>query len=432
MPSSSPSMTMPSMTTSERRGLLTGEHFMLGDHACAEGAILAGCRFFAGYPITPATEIAERMSVRMPQVGGVYIQMEDELASMNAILGASWAGIKSMTATSGPGFSLMMENLGLGIMLETPCVLVNVQRGGPSTGLPTLVGQQDMMQARWGSHGDYEIIALSPSSPQEFFDLTIRAFNLSERYRTPVLVMADAEVGHMTEKVVILPPEEVEIATRPQVRKGDVEPDRFRIYRDSESGEVGHVSPMVAAGEGYRIHVTGLTHDERGYPVMNAKAHEWNVNRLVDKIRAHRGEIIQFEERNTEDAEVVVVSYGISARTSLWPIELARREGIRVGYLRLITVWPFPDEAIRLLAKEIRAFVVPEINLGQISREVERCAAGQALVFGANRAGGDILEPHHVLNVIRQAAGRPVVADADPRQGMSEAKGLPGSETMEE
>jgi len=422
---SSPSMTLPSITATKQQGLLTGEHYMLGDHACAEGAILAGCRFFAGYPITPATEIAERMSVRMPQVGGVYIQMEDELASMNAILGASWAGVKSMTATSGPGFSLMMENLGLGIMLETPCVLVNVQRGGPSTGLPTLVGQQDMMQARWGSHGDYEIIALSPNSPQEFLDLTIRAFNLSERYRTPVLVMADAEVGHMTEKVVILPPEAVEIATRPQVRRGDVEPDHFRIFRDSPSGGDGHVSPMVAAGEGYRIHVTGLTHDERGYPVMNAKAHEWNVTRLVDKIRANRGEIIQFEERDTEDAEVVVVSYGISARTSLWPIDQARREGIRVGYLRLITVWPFPDEVILRLAKGIRAFVVPEINLGQISREVERCAAGQAQVFGANRAGGDILEPHHVLNVIRQAAGRPVVIH-------SEAKGPPGSEKTEE
>jgi len=428
----SPSMTTPlplplgeGRGEGKQRGLLTGEHFMLGDHACAEGAILAGCRFFAGYPITPATEIAERMSVRMPQVGGVYIQMEDELASMNAILGASWAGVKSMTATSGPGFSLMMENLGLGIMLETPCVLVNVQRGGPSTGLPTLVGQQDMMQARWGSHGDYEIIALSPSSPQEFFDLTIRAFNLSERYRTPVLVMADAEVGHMTEKVVILSPEAVEIATRPQVRRGDVEPDRFRIFRDSQSGGDGHVSPMVAAGEGYRIHVTGLTHDERGYPVMNAKAHEWNVTRLVEKIRANRGDIVQFEERDTDDAEVVVVSYGISARTSLWPIDQARREGIRVGYLRLITVWPFPDEAIRRLAKGIRAFVVPEINLGQISREVERCAAGQAQVFGANRAGGDILEPHHVLNVIRQAAGRPVVIQ-------SEAKTLPGGEKTEE
>jgi 2-oxoglutarate ferredoxin oxidoreductase subunit alpha len=391
------------------QGHLTGEHFMLGDHAAAEGAILAGCRFFAGYPITPATEIAERMSVRLPQVGGVYIQMEDELASMNAILGASWAGAKSMTATSGPGFSLMMENLGLGIMLETPCVLVNVQRGGPSTGLPTLVGQQDMMQARWGSHGDYEIIALSPTSPQELFNQTIRAFNLAERFRVPVLVMTDAEVGHMTERVVIPSLEEIEIVERPLVRRGDVEPDHFRIFRDGSAGNGnGYVSPMAIAGEGYRIHVTGLTHDERGYPGMNSQTQDWNVSRLINKIRTHRNEIIEVEEHDLDDAEVVVVSYGISARTSLWPIELARKEGIRVGYLRLITVWPFPEENIRRLAKGIRAFVVPEINMGQIVREVERCAAGQALVFGANRAGGDILEPDHVLNIIRQAAGRPV------------------------
>jgi 2-oxoglutarate ferredoxin oxidoreductase subunit alpha len=389
---------------SNDKGYLTGEHFMLGDHAAAEGALLAGCRFFAGYPITPATEIAERMSVRLPQIGGVYIQMEDELASMNAILGASWAGVKSMTATSGPGFSLMMENLGLGIMLETPCVLVNVQRGGPSTGLPTLVGQQDMMQARWGSHGDYEIIALVPTSPQELFDLTIRAFNLSEKYRTPVLVMTDAEVGHMTEKVIIPPLEEIELVTRPEVRRGDVAPDHFRIFRDGDGN--GYVSPMAAAGQGFRIHVTGLTHDERGYPGMNAETQEWNVRRLITKIRAHRDDIIQVEEKNLEDAEVVVVSYGISARTSLWPIELARREGIRVGYLRLITVWPFPEDQIRALAKQVRAFVVPEINMGQIVREVERCAAGQAAVFGANKPGGDILEPEQVLEVIRRAAGQ--------------------------
>lgn len=388
------------------KGRLTGEHFLLGDHACAEGAILAGCRFFGGYPITPATEIAERMSVRLPQSGGVYVQMEDELASMNAILGGSWAGVKSMTATSGPGFSLMMENLGLGIMLETPCVLVNVQRGGPSTGLPTLVGQQDMMQARWGSHGDYAIIALSPTSPQELFDLTIRAFNLSEKYRTPVLVMTDAEVGHMTEKVVIPPIEDIEIINRPQVRKGDVEPDRFRIYRDSSKGENGFVSPMVSVGEGYRIHITGLTHDERGYPAMNAEANEWNVRRLTEKIHANRDDIIQIEEQNIDDAEVIVISYGISARASLWPIEQARNEGIRVGYLRLITVWPFPEERIRQLAKNIRGFVVPEINLGQIRLEVERCAAGQTQVLGVNRPGGDVLEPHQVLDTIRQAAGR--------------------------
>ena len=389
---------------SKEKGRLTGEHFMLGDHACAEGAILAGCRFFAGYPITPATEIAERMSVRLPQVDGNYVQMEDELASMNAILGASWAGLKSMTATSGPGFSLMMENLGLGIMLETPCVLVNVQRGGPSTGLPTLVGQQDMMQAKWGSHGDYEIIALCPGSPQELFDLTIRAFNLSEKYRTPVLVMTDAEVGHMTEKVVIPPPEEVEIFNRHQIYKGDVEPDHFRIYRDSPDGDPGYVSPMVKAGEGYRIHVTGLTHDERGYPAMNAEANEWNVSRLTEKITANLDDIIQLETDKLRNAEVVVVSYGISARTSLWPIEQARKEGIKVGYLRLITVWPFPEETISKLATKVGAFVVPEINMGQITREVERCAAGNAQVFGVHKPGGDILDPGDVLDTIRKAA----------------------------
>lgn len=389
---------------SKEKGRLTGEHFMLGDHACAEGAILAGCRFFAGYPITPATEIAERMSVRLPQVDGKYVQMEDELASMNAILGASWAGAKSMTATSGPGFSLMMENLGLGIMLETPCVLVNVQRGGPSTGLPTLVGQQDMMQAKWGSHGDYEIIALCPGSPQELFDLTIRAFNLSEKYRTPVLVMTDAEVGHMTEKVVIPPPEEIEILNRPQIYKGDVEPDHFRIYRDSPDGDPGYVSPMVKAGEGYRIHVTGLTHDERGYPAMNAEANEWNVSRLMEKITANLDDIIELETDKLRNAEVVVVSYGISARTSLWPIEQARKEGIKVGYLRLITVWPFPEDTISKLATKVGAFVVPEINMGQITREVERCAAGNAQVFGVHKPGGDILDPGDVLDTIRKAA----------------------------
>jgi 2-oxoglutarate ferredoxin oxidoreductase subunit alpha len=387
-------------------GQLPGEHFLLGDHACAEGAILAGCRFFAGYPITPATEIAERMSVRLPQCDGVYVQMEDELASMNAILGASWAGVKSMTATSGPGFSLMMENLGLGIMLETPCVLVNVQRGGPSTGLPTLVGQQDMMQARWGSHGDYAIIALSPTSPQELFDLTIRAFNLSEKYRCPVLVMTDAEVGHMTEKVEIPPVEEIQITNRPKVQPGDIEPDLFRIFRDRSNGQNGFVSPMVSAGDGYRIHVTGLTHDERGYPAMNAEANAWNVNRLIQKISANKDDIIQVETKHIEDAEVVVISYGISARAALWPIEQARQEGIRVGYLRLITVWPFPEDMIRHLAEKVQGFIVPEINMGQIRLEVERCAAGCTPTFGVHRPGGDVLEPQHVLDTIRQAAGR--------------------------
>lgn len=300
----------------------------------------------------------------------------------------------------------MMENLGLGVMLETPCVLVNVQRGGPSTGLPTMVGQQDMMQARWGSHGDYEIIALSPTSPQDLFDLTIRAFNLSEKYRIPVLVMTDAEVGHMTEKVVIPPVEEIELIERPQVYRGDVEPEHFRVYRDSANGGNGYISPMVSAGEGYRIHVTGLTHDERGYPAMSPEANEWNVRRIIDKIQTHKDDIIEVEEQNLKDAEVLVISYGISARTSLWPIEMARQEGIRVGFLRLITVWPFPEERVHALAKKVKGIVVPELNMGQMAREVERCVAGQTPVYGVHRAGGDVLEPEHVLETIRKAAGK--------------------------
>lgn len=380
-----------------RDGVLTGEFFMMGDIACAEGAISAGCRFFGGYPITPATEVAERMAERMPQVGGTYIQMEDELASMISVLGGSWGGVKSMTATSGPGFSLMMENLGLGIMTETPCVLVNVQRGGPSTGLPTLVAQGDMMQARWGSHGPYEIIALAPSSPQELFDLTIRAFNLSEKYRTPVLVMTDAEVGHMTEKVVIPPPEEIEIVSR---RKPTVPPHEYLPYKPDDD----LVPPMANAGEGYRFHITGLTHDERGYPGMDAETQERLIYRLVEKIRRNRDDIIQLEEDGLEDAEVVVCSYGISARTALWPVELARREGIKVGTLRLITVWPFPEERIRQLARKVKAFVVPELNYGQIVLEVERCAAGQAEAILVGHAGGDIHKPEKVLEAIRRAA----------------------------
>ncbi|MGD8966819.1 MAG: 2-oxoacid:acceptor oxidoreductase subunit alpha [Anaerolineae bacterium] len=374
---------------------------MQGDIACAEGAICAGCRFFGGYPITPATEVAQRMSERLPLVSGMYIQMEDELASINAVLGASWAGKKAMTATSGPGFSLMMENLGLGIMLETPCVLVNVQRGGPSTGLPTLVGQGDMMQARYGSHGDYAIIALAPSSPQELFDLTIHAFNLAEIYRAPVLVMTDAEVGHMTEKVVIPPPEEIEVVER---RKPTVPPEEYLPYY-VEPGE--WVSPMAVAGDGYRIHTTGLTHDERGYPATSDDEAQWPlVQRLIDKIEKSKNDIIMLEEDRLEGVEVAVVSYGIAARSAFWPIQMAREEGIRVGLLRLVTVWPFPDDQIRGLAGRVDALVVPEINMGQIAREVERCAAGQAEVISVPHPGGGIHDPHEVLNVIRGAAGR--------------------------
>jgi 2-oxoglutarate ferredoxin oxidoreductase subunit alpha len=381
----------------QRGAVLTGEHFMNGDTAAAEGALAVGCRFFGGYPITPATEVAERMAVRLPEVGGTFIQMEDELASMNAILGASWAGVKSMSSTSGPGFSLMMENFGLGVMMETPCVLVNVQRGGPSTGLPTLVGQADMMQARWGSHGDYEIIALCPASPQECFDLTITAFNLSEKYRVPVLLMTDEVIGHMTERVVIPPADQIEIINR---KKFTGPPAEYLPYRADDD----LVPPMVAAGEGYRIHTTGLTHDERGYPAMSAEAHDVLVRRLVDKINKNVDDIAIIKEDGLDDADVVVVSYGVSARISYRAVELARDAGIRCGMFRLVTVWPFPEEKIRRLAEKISAFVVPEINLGQVVLEVERCAGGKADTVLVSNAGGRVPHPNEVFQAIQSAA----------------------------
>ncbi len=372
--------------------LLTGEHFINGDDACAEGAIAAGCSFFGGYPITPATEVAETMSRRLPDVGGTYIQMEDEIAAATSILGAAWTGAKTMTATSGPGFSLMMETVGLAVVTETPCVIVNVQRVGPSTGLPTQGAQQDMMQAKWGSHGDYEIIAIAPSSPQEMFDLTITAFNLSEKYRIPVFIMSDEIVGHMSEKVVI--PEADAISTvsrtKPSGRK-----DRFLLFKPEENG----VAPMPAIGEGYNVHVTGLTHDEKGYPVMSVATQEEMMDRLLNKVRKNMDDIVILEEHHLDDADIVIVSYGVSARTSHTAMDRAREKGKKVGFLRLVTVWPFPEEKIRDLAKKVRGFVTVEINMGQISREVERCAKGAAC-FNVGHVGGAIIDPSEVLSLI--------------------------------
>ena len=382
---------------SRDREVLTGEHFLNGDEACAEGAIAAGCRFFAGYPITPATEIAERMARRLPEVSGVYIQMEDEIASMAAVLGASWGGTKSMTATSGPGFSLMMENIGLGMMMETPCVVVNIMRGGPSTGLPTLVGQADVMQARWGSHGDYGVIALTPSSPQESFDFTIRAFDLSERFRLPVFLLSDEMVGHMYEKVVIPAKSTIKLLRRTKPRKGGQEFFPFQAGKDL-------VPPMACAGEGYRIHVTGLTHDEQGYPLITADAQERLIRRLCDKIRVNTDEIIQIEEIDTKGAEIVVVAYGCTARSAQEAVQIAQRNGVRVGFLRLLTVWPFPDKKIRELSRAgVRTFVVPEINYGQVAREVERCAGGKEVILAA-RMGGAVHTPEMILEAIEEAA----------------------------
>jgi 2-oxoglutarate ferredoxin oxidoreductase subunit alpha len=374
-------------------GVLTGTHFLDGDQACCEGALAAGCRFAAGYPITPSTEIVERFAYRAPQVGGMFLQMEDELGSSIAIMGAVWAGAKAFTVTSGPGFSLMMEHIGYAAMTETPCVFVNVQRGGPSTGLPTLPGQADMMQVRWGSHGDYEIIALSPTSPQECFDLTIDAFNLAEQYRVPVFIMMDECVGHMTEKVVIPPPGEIEIVPR---RYTSLPPDQYRPYRAEADG----VPEMVRAGDGYRIHITGLTHDERGYPAATAEVHERLVRRLINKIRQHADEIVRCEETDLDDAEIVIVAYGITARVAMRAVQMAREQGVAAGLLRPVVIWPFPEKRIRELAERARAFVVVEINCGQIVREVERVVAGRAPVALVPGEGGRVHYPEEILEAI--------------------------------
>jgi 2-oxoglutarate ferredoxin oxidoreductase subunit alpha len=374
-------------------GVLTGSHFLDGDHACCEGALAAGARFSSGYPITPSTEVVERFASRVPTVGGVFIQMEDELAASITLQGAVWGGAKAFTVTSGPGFSLMMEHIGYAVMTETPCVFVDVQRGGPSTGLPTLPAQQDMMQVRWGSHGDYAIIALCPNSPQECFDLTITAFNYSEKYRCPVFVMLDEVVGHMTEKVVIPPAEQIEVEPR---RYTKLPPEEFLAFRPGDD----LVPDMPHVGEGYNVHVTGLTHDERGYPDMRPEVQSVLVRRLVEKITKNVDQITLFEEDQTEGAEVVVVSYGITSRVAQRAIDMARQKGIKVGKFRLITAWPFPEKQIAAIAKKVKGIVVAELNLGQMVREVERAAAGQTVVRLVGHAGGSVHKPEDILNAI--------------------------------
>jgi 2-oxoglutarate ferredoxin oxidoreductase subunit alpha len=378
------------------KGVLTGVHFLDGDHACCEGTLAAGARFAAGYPITPSTEVVERFASRIPTVGGVFIQMEDELAASITIQGAVWGGAKAFTVTSGPGFSLMMEHIGYAAMTETPCVFVNVQRGGPSTGLPTLPAQADMMQARWGSHGDYGIIALCPNSPQECFDLTITAFNLSEEFRVPVMLMLDECVGHMTEKVIIPDASAIEVFPRRQTHRP---PDEFRLFEPRED----KVPDMVRAGDGYRFHVTGLTHDERGYPSMNVDTQDRSIRRLVEKLDPFSNGRCLCETADLDDAEVVVVSYGITSRVAQRAVDLARRRGVRAGKFRIISAWPFPEQRIAALAPKVKAMVVPELNLGQMVREVERAAAGQCKVKSVPHAGGTVHNPNVILKAILEA-----------------------------
>jgi 2-oxoglutarate ferredoxin oxidoreductase subunit alpha len=374
-------------------GVLTGSHFLDGDHACCEGCLAAGARFSSGYPITPSTEVVERFAARVPTVGGTFIQMEDELAASIALQGAVWGGAKAFTVTSGPGFSLMMEHIGYAAMTETPCVFVDVQRGGPSTGLPTLPAQADMMQVRWGSHGDYEIIALCPNSPQECFDLTITAFNYSEQYRVPVFVMMDEVVGHMTEKVVIPEADKIEVTPR---RYTKLPPEEFLAFEPRQD----LVPDMPPVGQGYNVHVTGLTHDERGYPNMKPAMQDRLVKRLQNKITKNADKIILFEEQDIDGADVVVVSYGITSRVAQRAIELAHEKGIKIGKFRLITAWPFPEKKIAEIASKVKALVVPEINLGQMVREVERAAAGKCIVKHVPHAGGSVHNPEDILKVI--------------------------------
>ncbi|MEM3783787.1 MAG: 2-oxoacid:acceptor oxidoreductase subunit alpha [Candidatus Bathyarchaeia archaeon] len=375
--------------------LKSGIYFLQGSEACAEAAIMAGCRFFAGYPITPATEIAEHMANRLPQVGGIAIQMEDEIASIGAVIGASWAGAKAMTATSGPGFSLMQESIGYAFMTETPCVIVDVQRAGPSTGQATKCGQGDVMQSRWGTHGDYSAIVLSPNSVQEMFALTVRAFNLAEKYRTPVILLSDEVTAHMRERVMIPSMEKVEIINRKKPKPGD------KAFFGLEE-----VPPMPSVGEGFTVAVTGSTHNEYGIRfTADPLVHRNLVERLNGKIQNHINEIADVESYKIEDCHIGIVSYGCTSRAVYDVIDEVEARGVRLGYVRLKTVWPFPDEIIKKLAETAKKIIVPEMNLRQIFYEVKRAAEGQAKVIPLNKiGGGELITPEELLDKILEEA----------------------------
>ena len=370
----------------------TGRHFMQGNHACAEGALAAGCRFFAGYPITPATEIAERMAERLPEVGGIYIQMEDEIGSLSAVIGASWTGAKAMTASSGPGISLMQENVGYAVGTETPCVIVNVQRGGPTTGIPGVPFQGDVVQARRGSHGEYESVAFAPCSPQEMFDLTVHAFNMAEWLRTPVFLLADASVGHMREEVRIPGPEEFSVVDR-KLPPADVDPPTLKGFLDPE------IARMPIFGRGLRAHVTGSCHNEYGQRnVVDAEALDHFIRRLSDKIRTHREEIVRTEPYRLDDAEVALVSYGSVSRAAIAAVDLARERGLNAGALRLVSVWPLAEREIADLAGAVRKIVVLENNLGQLLPYIQASAGGRAeVIFLAPEVLGTLHNPRTVV-----------------------------------
>jgi 2-oxoglutarate ferredoxin oxidoreductase subunit alpha len=359
-----------------------------GNEACARGALAAGCRFFGGYPITPSTEIAEVLARELPKVGGRFVQMEDEIASMAAIIGASLGGLKSMTATSGPGFSLMQENIGYAAMAEIPCVVVNVQRLGPSTGRPTSPAQGDVMQARFGTHGDHPIVALSAASVRESFDLTVKAFELSERYRTPVILLMDEVVGHMRERVD-LPSEPLLPAEREPV---EVPPEWYEVYGESPDD----VPPLASFGNGYRFHVTGLHHDIHGFPTNRLDEVQAWIERVWRKIEDNLDDIVLTEDEGTGDMQTLVIAYGCTYRSARQAVNMAHQQDHKTGLLKLQTIWPFAETQVEMLAERAERIVVPELNLGQVALEVERIA-GRDKVRRVNRIDGQMIEPHEIL-----------------------------------
>ncbi len=371
--------------------------FWQGNEVIAQAAIAAGCNFYGGYPITPSSEIAAVMAERLPEIGGTFIQMEDEIAAMGAVIGASLAGAKSLTATSGPGFSLKMEHIGYACMAEVPCVIVNVMRGGPSTGLPTALGQGDVMQARWGTHGDHATIALAPAYHREIYLDTIKCFNYSEKYRLPVMLLIDEVLGHMSEGMTVPDSSEYKIFNRVRPK---VAPDKYLPY-DTSSGDI---PPMVNYFEGYRFHVTGLNHAPSGFPTTHPELCNSEEIRMIRKVMKDADEIAEYEEYCLDDAEIAVFAYGSTARGAKMAVDKAREEGIKAGLFRAITIWPFPEKAVGKLAQKVKAFVVPEVNLGQMILEVERVAKRDMPIKGVNKAGGVPIPPYEILETIKEVA----------------------------
>jgi len=366
-----------------------------GNEACAEGALYAGCTFFAGYPITPATEVAEYLARKLPFINGVIMQMEDEIASVGAIIGASLAGRKSMTATSGPGFSLKQENMGFGMLCEVPCVIVDVMRGGPSTGVPTGPSQSDIMQCKWGTHGDHPVICLTPGYVQEIFSETVRAFNLAEKYRTPVIVAFDEILAHMREKIEIPEKGVLPLENR---RRPTCPPSEYKPFDETK----GDVPPMADFFSGYRQHITGLNHASDGFPVNASPRIHTDEQRLIRKVEGNRKDIIRHVTVTLDDAEVAVFAYGVSGRSAKSAVELARAAGIKAGLFRPLTIWPFPEEEVAALASRVKAIIVPELSLGQIIHEVERCVKGKCKVVGIYRVDGDPITPTQIFDKIKE------------------------------